>query len=366
MHPRSAGRTTRGGRWYGILLDAEPRATSPFSHRVAMPISPLPSPDDIRAAAARIGGLVHRTALTRSPGLSALAGGDVYLKREDTQVTGSFKARGAFNAVAQLSPDDRARGVVASSAGNHGLGVARAARHFGVPATIYVPADAPQVKKRGIAELGARVDDGQADYDLAMTAAKAHAAAHGLLFINPCLGDALLAGQGTVALEILDDLPDVRTVVVCVGGGGLLGGVGGYLRGAAPDVRVVGAQSERTAAMSRSVAAGRVVEIESQPTLADGLAGQIDDAALAIGQAALDEIVTLTEDEIARAIAWLARHEGVTAEGAGAVAVGAVLHGRTRPFPTPAVVIVSGGNIDADRLARIMESCPADARSTDA
>jgi threonine dehydratase len=326
-----------------------------------MSASPLPSPDAVRAAAARITGLVQRTPLARSAALSALAGGDVYLKREDTQITGSFKARGAFNAVAQLSAEDRARGVVASSAGNHGLGVAQAARHFGVPATIYVPADAPQVKKRGIATLGALVDDGEADYDLAMVAAKRHAAEHGQLYINPCLGDALLAGQGTVALEILDELPDVGTVVVCVGGGGLLGGVGGYLRGAAPGVRIVGAQSERTAAMSRSLAAGRVVEIESLPTLADGLAGQIDDTALAIGQAALDDIVTLTEDEIAQAIAWLARQEGVTAEGAGVVAVAALLHGKTRSLPTPIVAIVSGGNIDADRLAGIMERCPADA-----
>ena len=319
-----------------------------------MPTASLPSPGDIRDAAARIAGTVHRTPLVRSQALSEIAGGDVYLKREDTQVTGSFKARGAFNAVAQLSDADRERGVVASSAGNHGLGVAFAARHFGVPATIYVPSTAPLVKKHGIAAMGATVDDGEADYDLAMTAAKRDAREHGRLFINPCLGDALLAGQGTVALEIMEQLPDVQSVVVCVGGGGLLGGVGGYLRGAAPSVRILGAQSERTAAMSRSVAAGHVVEIASEPTLADGLAGQIDEAALAIGQAALDEIVTLTEAEIAAAIAWLVRHEGVTAEGAGAVAVGAVLHGRLSSLRTPAVAIVSGGNIDAARLEQVL------------
>lgn len=313
-------------------------------------ISPLMfrdlDPAAVRAAAARLEGLVKRTPLVRSPGLTALAGGDVYLKLENEQTTGSFKLRGAFNVLATLTPTERARGVVASSAGNHGLGVAYAARHFGVRATIFVPTSAPQVKRDGISRLGATIDTTQPHYDAAMDAAKEFAARTGATFMNPCLGDMLLAGQGTVALEILEELPNLASLAVNVGGGGLLGGCASLVRRESPVVRIIGAQSENTAAMSRSLAAGRVVEIDNVPSLADGLAGQIDEEALDIGRHALDEIVTLSEDEIAQAIGWLWREHQVRAEGAGAVATGAALMRRIQRLPTPAAVVVSGGNID--------------------
>ena len=183
-----------------------------------------------------------------------------------------------------------------------------------------------------------------------MDAAKAFAAERGATFINPCLGDMLLAGQGTVALEILGDLPDLATLVVNVGGGGLLGGCGTIVRAVAPRVRIVGAQSVNTAAMSRSLAAGRIVEIENVPTLADGLAGQIDDEAFDIGQRALDEIVTLSEDEIAKTIAWLWRDAQQRVEGAGACAAGAVWMRKVTALTTPAAIVVSGGNIDAAKF----------------
>jgi hypothetical protein len=210
------------------------------------------------------------------------------------------------------------------------------------------------VKKDGIAALGTTVNDTADDYDHAMVLAKAHAAREGIPFINPCLGEDLLAGQGTVALEVLTECPDVQQLYVCVGGGGLLGGVGAVMRRVAPSVRIVGAQSERTAAMARSVAAGEVVEIASERTLADGLAGQIDDDALAIGQRCLDDIVVLSESAIGEAIAWLHVHEGLRVEGAGAVTVAALLEaaraGRA-PASGPVVAIVSGRNIDAERHA---------------
>jgi len=310
-------------------------------------------PADVIAAADRIRPLIKRTPLVRSDGLSDLAGGDVYLKLENEQITGSFKLRGALNVLSMLSADERKRGVVASSAGNHGLGVAYAAKHFGVAATIFVPENAPQVKRDGITALGATIDTSQPDYDAAMDAAKALAAKRGATFINPCLGDRLLAGQGTVALEILGELPDLATLVVNVGGGGLLGGCASLVRAVAPVVRIIGAQSENTAAMSRSLAAGRLVEIESVPTLADGLAGQIDAEAFDIGQHGLDEIVTLSESEVAQSIAWLWREHGQRVEGAGACGVGAVLLGRVR-LATPAAVVVSGGNIDRERFDRIV------------
>ncbi len=305
---------------------------------------------DVLAAADRIRPLIKRTPLVRSDALSAIAGGDVYLKLENRQITGSFKLRGALNVLATLPLDARARGVVASSAGNHGLGVAHAAKHFGTHATIFVPTNAPQVKREGITALGAAIDTTQPHYDAAMDAAKAYAAQRGATYINPCLGDMLLAGQGTVALEILGELPDLATLVVNVGGGGLLGGCGTLLRAVAPHVRIAAAQSVNTAAMSRSLAAGRVVEIENLPTLADGLAGQIDETALDIGQHAIDEMVTIEEQEIGKTISWLWSTHGERVEGAGACATGAVLLQKLRSIRTPAAIVVSGGNIDDSKL----------------
>jgi threonine dehydratase len=311
---------------------------------------------DVIAAGDRVRPLVKRTPLVRSDALSRVAGGDVYLKLENTQITGSFKIRGALNVLATLSPDVRARGVVASSAGNHGLGVAYAAKHFSAPATIFVPSGAPEVKRNGITALGATIDTTQPHYDAAMDAAKAFAAERGSTFINPCLGDMLLAGQGTVALEILGELPDLATLVVNVGGGGLLGGCGALVRVVSPRVRIIGAQGEKTAAMSRSLAAGRIVEIENEPTLADGLAGQIDDEAFDIGRSTLDDIVTLTEREIAESIGFLWKEHGQRVEGAGACAAGAMWKRKLAALPTPAAIVVSGGNIDDSKLEAILAS----------
>ncbi len=311
-------------------------------------------PTDVLAAADRIRPLIKHTPLVRSQSLSDAAGGNVYLKLENEQTTGSFKLRGALNVLATLSDEQRKRGVVASSAGNHGLGVAYAAKHFGVPATIFVPSNAPQVKRDGIASLGATLDTTQPHYDAAMDAAKAFAAERGSTFINPCLGEMLLAGQGNgCTRKILGAVPDLATLVLNVGGGGLLGGCASITRAVSPGVRIVGAQSENTAAMSRSLAAGRLVEIDNLPTLADGLAGQIDDEALDIGQHGLDEIVTLTEDEVARAIRWLWSEEHQRVEGAGACAAGAVWLGKVQAMKTPAAIVVSGGNIDVAKFAKI-------------
>ena len=319
-----------------------------------MPFSDY-SPTDVLAAANRVEPLVRRTRLIRSAELSDRAGGDVLLKLENEQVTGSFKVRGALNVLATLPPEVRERGVVASSAGNHGLGVAYAARHFGTKATIFIPSNAPRVKRDGIAALGATVDESQPHYDAAMDAAKAFAAEQGSTYINPCLGAPLLAGQGTVALEILAERPGLCTLIVSVGGGGLLGGSASLVRHMAPSVRIVGVQSERTAAMARSMAAGKVVEIENLPTLADGLAGQIDEEALDIGQHALDDIVTVSEEEIARAVLWLDRAHGLRVEGSGAVVVAAILAGKLGLLAFPAAIVVSGGNIDPARFESLKD-----------
>ena len=319
----------------------------------------LPTADEVRAAAARLDGLVERTPLIASPELSAIAGGEVLLKLECLQDGGSFKLRGALYAMLALDDAARARGVVASSAGNHGIGIAMAAARLGVPATVFVPASAPAVKLEKIAARGATVIATEPTYDAAEAAARAFATATGATFVSPCTGRTLLAGAGTVALEVMTTRPDVATLVVCVGGGGLAGGVGGYLRDAAPAVRIVGAQSVRTNAMSLALASGRATDIPDLPTLADGLAGLVDAEMLAQGQAALDAIVTVEEEEIAEAIRWLHTAHGVRVEGSGAVGVAALRSGRLRPEAFPVAVTVSGANIDAARWAAIVGDASA-------
>lgn len=319
----------------------------------------LPTPAEIRAAADRLRGVIERTPLTRSAPLSALANAEVYLKREDQQRTGSFKLRGAYNALASLTPEARARGVVASSAGNHGLGLAFAARALGVRATIFVPATAPAVKRDGIVSLGATVDASEPDYDRAHHAAESFALERGLAFVNPCAGEALLAGQGTVALEILEELPEVATVIVPVGGGGLVGGMAAFLRAESPATRIIGAQSDQTDAMARSLAAGHRVDVDVTETLADGLAGQVDDIGVAIGQFALDDIATVTEGDIASAIAWLARVHDARVEGSGAVGVAALRAGRLPALRGPVVIVLTGRNIDDARWQRVRDELPA-------
>jgi threonine dehydratase len=318
----------------------------------------LPSLEAVRDAATRVRDVLAPSRLLRDDVLSATLGTDAFLKCELENPTGSFKVRGAYNVLASMTPDDRARGVVASSAGNHGLGVAYAAKAFGAPAYLYVPANAPQVKKDGIRALGATVNDEQPDYDAAMVVAKAHGETHGVRFINPCLGVDLLAGQGTVALEVLDQLPTVKTVVICTGGGGLLGGMGAVLRRLAPSVRIVGVQSVETAAMTRSVAAGHVVDIPHTPTLADGLAGQIDDDALHIGQTCADDMVLVSEELLGETIAWLSRAHGFVVEGAGAVTVAALRHGLIADLEGPVVALLSGRNIDRTRHEALLARYP--------
>jgi threonine dehydratase len=316
----------------------------------------LPSPADVLSAGYRLRGIVERTPLVRSTGLGARTGADVWLKCENLQRTGSFKLRGATNALAALSDEQRTRGVVASSAGNHGLGLAHAARSLGVRARIFIPATAPDVKRLGIVALGAEVDDSYPDYDAAHHAAERFAREQGMTFVNPCAGEALLAGQGTVALEIIEELPEVATFVVPVGGGGLVGGMAALVRAVTPAARIVGVQSEVTNAMAASLTAGARVDVPVLQTLADGLAGQIDDEGFAIGRVAIDTMVTVGEAEIADAMRWLAGEHDLRAEGSGAVATAALLHGHLTDVRGPAAVVISGGNVDDARWSAAMTS----------
>ena len=311
---------------------------------------------DVRRASHRLRGVARRTELRRAAPLSARSERDVWLKLENDQLTGSFKIRGAYNAIASLSQAERSRGIVTASAGNHGRGVAWAAQHFGIPATVFVPRTAPRVKVDGIRECNATIDAESAHYDEAHARAMAFAEANGIRYLDPTNGAPLVAGHGTVALEIVEQLPGVRTIVTPVGGGGLVGGMGAFLRAVRPDVRIVGAQSVNANAMARALETGHLVETPVRSTLADGLAGAIDDHGLDVGRHALDEIVTVEEADIAAAIAFLVREERVIAEGSGAVGVAALLTGAISRVAGPVVVVISGGNIDPDTLQRCRSS----------
>jgi threonine dehydratase len=314
---------------------------------------------DVYAARRCLAGVTRRTPLEPSPWLSDIAGVPVHLKLECWQRTGSFKLRGAYNAVAGLSPEELRRGVVAASAGNHGQGIALAAGTAGAAAVVFVPADAPAVKKERMRRLGATVREA-ANYDEADAEASRYAAATGARLVHPCADPAVVAGQGTIGLEIAEELPSLAAVITPVGGGGLASGIAiGVQAATAGRARVLGVQARRARVMYDSVRAGRVEPATHEATLADGLAGGIDPISLARVRASVDDIELVDEADIATAIAELYRRHGVVAEGAGATGVAAVMAGRFR-LDGPTAIVVSGGNIDGALLARILvaESWP--------
>ncbi|HEX8212811.1 MAG TPA: pyridoxal-phosphate dependent enzyme [Longimicrobium sp.] len=313
-----------------------------------------PSMADVLAAARRLQGIVRRTPLERCDGLSD--GAEVFLKLEGMQRTGSFKLRGAYNRVATLAPEARARGLVTASAGNHGQGVALAARLLGARALVFVPASAPETKRRRIARLGAALVLVEGGYDEAHAAAEAHAAETGAAFVHAYSDPMTVAGQATVALEILQELPEVRTLVVPVGGGGLVNGTGIVARALAPGARVVGVQTHETGAMHASLAAGSLCCPPQGATLCEGLSGETDARSLEVARRVVDEVVLVSEDAVRRAMRWLFVEEGVVAEGSAAVAVAALLEGAIRNLAGPVAVILSGSNVDAARMAEVLGS----------
>jgi threonine dehydratase len=310
----------------------------------------------IERAALRIGSHIDETPLAHSVWLSVLCESEVYLKLENRQRTGSFKLRGALNAVAALSAEQRSAGVVTASAGNHGAGVAHACSIFGTPAIIFVPASAPARKRERIAASGAdlRLVDG--GYDEAHASALEYAATTGATYLHAFSDPQVVAGQGTVALEIIKALPEVATLLVPVGGGGLIGGIGIAARALSPGTRVIGVQTPATSAMHDSLSAGRVVAAPTGPTLCDGLAGDIDQQSFRLGSEVIDQMILVDESEVRRAISLLHRREAITAEGSGAVAVAALLGSAARRFAEPVVAVITGGNIDAQDLEMLLRA----------
>ena len=312
--------------------------------------------DDVRAARQRIQDQIYLSPCTRSETLSRLSGCTAFLKLENLQMTGAYKERGALNKLLTLTDEERRRGLIAASAGNHAQAVAYHAGRLGVSATILMPEGTPLIKVANTRSYGARVLLHGSSYEEAYAEARRLEQVDGLTFIHPFDDPAVIAGQGTMGLELLEQLPDLDAVVVPVGGGGLVGGIGIAMKALRPSVRVIGVETEVLPCMLASMEAGRVVTLESASTMADGVAvKRAGDLTFALAQKVVDEIVTVSEEEIASAILYLLEREKTVVEGAGAVGVAALLQRKLRLDGKRVAVIVSGGNIDVNVIARVIE-----------
>jgi threonine dehydratase len=310
--------------------------------------------DDVRAARELLRGVIRDTPVQGARPISERVGGQVLLKCENLQRAGSFKIRGAYTRIARLDPADAAHGVVAASAGNHAQGVALAATLRGLRSTVFMPEGAPIPKVEATKAYGAQVRFYGSSVDDALQAAKAYVAETGGVLVHPFDHPDIVAGQGTVGLEILEQVPDVRTVVVCLGGGGLLAGIATAVKGLRPDVRVVGVQAEAAAAYPQSLAAGRPVPLGVMATMADGIAvGCPGEVPFAIIRDLVDGIATVSEDALSRAMLLMMERAKLVVEPAGVAGVAALLDA-PEAYEPPVVVVLSGGNIDPLLLMRVL------------
>ncbi|MFH9722601.1 threonine ammonia-lyase [Streptomyces sp. NPDC017254] len=310
--------------------------------------------DDVRGAQKMLSGVARMTAMEGSRHLSSLVGAPVHLKCENLQRTGSFKLRGAYVRIAGLRPEERAAGVVAASAGNHAQGVALASRLLGVRATVFMPVGAPLPKVAATREYGADVRMHGHVVDETLAAAERYARETGAVFIHPFDHPDIIVGQGTVGLEILEQCPEVRTILVGVGGGGLAAGIGLAVKSLRPDVKVIGVQAEGAAAYPPSLAAGHPVVVESPMTMADGIkVGRPGDVPFALIQEYVDEVRTVSEDALSSALLLCLERAKLVVEPAGASPVAALLSD-PEAFRGPVVAVLSGGNVDPLLLQRIL------------
>jgi threonine dehydratase len=323
----------------------------------------MPSPTDltfkdIYIARQRIASVTRTTPLIEDMLLSRYLNGKVFLKLENTQLTGSFKLRGAANKILSLSKVGRQKGVITVSSGNHGRAVAYVSREIGLPAIVCISEPVPANKREAIRSLGAELIVGGADGDQAMEFADEYQLEHGLTMVHPFDDPLIIAGQGTSGLEIVEEVPEVDTVVVPLSGGGLCAGVALALKSADPEIRVIGVSMELGPAMVESLRAGRIVEITESPTLADALAGGLNKDnkyTFRMIQKYVDETVLVSEDEIATAMSYLLEKHHLVVEGGGAVGVAALLFSKVHDFGKNIAVLISGGNVDIGRLTRITQ-----------
>lgn len=320
-------------------------------------VAARPSPvtiDDVRGAHKMLSGVARVTPMEGSRYLSRLVAAPVHLKCENLQRTGSFKVRGAYVRIAGLRPEERAAGVVAASAGNHAQGVALAASLLGVRSTVFMPSGAPLPKVAATRDYGAEVRLHGHVVDETLRAAQEYAQETGAVFIHPFDHPDIVAGQGTVGLEILDQCPEVRTIVVGMGGGGLAAGVAVAVKAVRPEVRVVGVQAAGAAAYPPSLAAGRPVALDAVATMADGIkVGCPGEVPFAIVRDLVDEVCTVTEDELSSALLLCLERAKLVVEPAGASPVAALLS-RPEAFDGPVVAVLSGGNVDPLLMERTL------------
>lgn len=312
--------------------------------------------EDIQHAKRRIQDFIYLSPAPHSDTLSQMTGQQVFLKLDNLQRTGAFKERGALNKILTLNDEEKRRGVIAASAGNHAQAVAFHATERGIRSRIVMPLMTPLVKVSSTANFGAEVVLHGANYDEAYAEALRLGEADGMTFLHPFDDDAVIAGQGTIGLELLDQVAELEAVVVPIGGGGLIGGVACAIKESNPRVRVIGVQTERLPSMLRATEAGAPVTIPAEATIADGIAvRRAGERTLPLVQRYVDEIVTVDEEEIAKAILVLLEREKTLAEGAGAVALASLLQQKTSLDGQRTAVLVCGGNIDVSLLAKMIE-----------
>ncbi|APS19546.1 MULTISPECIES: threonine ammonia-lyase [Streptomyces] len=320
----------------------------------ATPHHPALILDDVRGAQKMLDGVARVTALEGSRHLTELVGAPVHLKCENLQRTGSFKLRGAYVRISGLTPVERAAGVVAASAGNHAQGVALASSLLGVRSTVFMPVGAPLPKVAATREYGAEVRLHGQVVDETLAAAQRYAEETGAVFIHPFDHPDIIAGQGTVGLEILEQCPEVRTIVLGVGGGGFAAGVAVAVKALRPDVRIVGVQAEGAACYPPSLAAGYPVSLDAPATMADGIkVGRPGDVPFALVEELVDEVRTVTEDELSSALLLCLERAKLVVEPAGASPVAALLSD-PKAFRGPVVAVLSGGNVDPLLMQRIL------------
>ncbi len=315
--------------------------------------TPLATLESVQAAAALLEGHVRRTPLLHSGSLSRVTGCEVYLKAENLQTTGSFKPRGAFHKIARMTPEERSRGVLAASAGNHAQGLAWAGRAAGIPVTVVMPENAQPAKIAATRGYGAEIVlHGRIFHD-ALARSLEIQRENGMTYVHPCIDPDVAAGAGTIGLEILEDLPDVDVVLVPIGGGALISGIAAAVKGLRPSVKVYGVEAANSPAMKRSMEAGRLVTLESWDSIADGLAGPSTfQETLDMCMRYLEDVLLVSERGLLDAIDFVLTRDKLLAEGAGAAPAGALLEGLlTLPAGSRVVALLSGGNQDLDRLA---------------
>lgn len=328
-----------------------------MSNSTSSPVDLPVDLDAIRAAQATLNGIITATPMLEDDALSKLLGVKVSLKAECLQRAGSFKIRGAFNKISNLTAAERARGVIAPSAGNHAQGVALAASLLGISSTIIMPTFAPLTKVVATRDFGAHVILEGATFDDAAAHARTLSESEGFIYVHAFNDPAVIAGQGTIGLEMLEALPDANVFVVPIGGGGLIAGIATAIKALKPDARVIGVQAAGCSAVLPSLKAGAPVQVAAAQTIADGIAvKRPGDLTLPIIKALVDDVLEVTDDEIARAIVHCGQRAKLVVEGAGAAGVAALLAGKVSLESTDQVcVILCGGNIDGNLLARVFE-----------